>query len=657
MGFKLRLFLFVALIAVPAGILTVLSLRAALDDRRSVLANLRTRVPALQSAFQDRLRSILERVRQPPAVGSPTYGGSIPEVEFIFDLDEGGHFASPQVLRPRLLERDPAFAAALRLGEELELGLDDLPKAAEAYGKALEVAANDAESVEALNALARCSHAAGDSALTESLHGQLQQFAHALDPDGAHPLTHSYVRRVRRWLPAARLDHTFLDSAAWERGVGTIREWTAAVLDGRIPLHPGTRLAVNAMRDAMRSRWKHDVVELEADLDRIEWRADFVAAYDRLLETSVVQPHVTYLSGLGGGGRSWFAALQPATGTGTVGCTIDLNTLAESILNTPGGSQVRAAGFDIALFDADYTADFERRYTDAVRVVAPVSPTIYRLNVGLYSRDEPFVLEHFRNRNALIIAGIAFLAGSIGLGAYVLARETAREAQMSNLQSEFVANVSHELRTPLTAIRMYAETLLLDRFRSDGQRREYLETVMRESLRLSRMVANILEFSRMESGRKTYDFEDADLAAIVAAALGELEAVFKERDFQLVVDIAPDLPRVHVDPEAIQTAVANVLSNAVKYSLDCREVGVHVRASQTGVILEVVDRGVGIPEGESKSVFQKYKRASNASAAATGTGLGLALVAGILEAHGGSVEALPRAGGGSVLRMRLPING
>lgn len=345
------------------------------------------------------------------------------------------------------------------------------------------------------------------------------------------------------------------------------------------------------MGQALRSRWKHDVGEL--------------AAYDRLLQTAVVRPSVTYLSGLGDGTRWWLATLQPAGDGSTIGCLIDLDVLAKSILDTPEGSQVRAAGFATTLFDAEFTSEFERRYADAVRVVVPVISTTYRLNLGVYSRDEPFVFEHFRNRSALIIAGIVFLAGAIGLGAYVLVRETAREVQMGNLQSEFVSNVSHELRTPLTSIRMYAETLLLNRFRSDEQRREYLQTVMRESQRLSRMVGNILDFSRMESGRKAYDFEDTDLPSIVHAALEEFEPVFKERGFHLCVDAGSKLPLVSIDPEAIQTVVANLLRNAVKHSLERKEVGVILEASQGRVILEVTDRGVGIPEGEAKRVLQK----------------------------------------------------
>ena len=420
MGFKLRLSLFLGLIAVPAGILTFLSLRAVLDEQRSALADLRLRIPAVQSALQDRLQSILEQAPRVVAAGDPAASGDIPEIEFVFTLDERGQFANPRVLQPRLPERSAAFEVALGRGEQREFRVRDVPGAVVAYGEALERATTNAETVEALNALARCSNVLGDSANVLALHRRLQQYAHTLDPDGAHPLTHSYLRRALRWLPARNREAAFPDSAAWERGISIVQEWASAVLTGRIPLHPGTRLAVRELRFTLRHySWKRAADELQADLDRIERRADFVAAYDGLLETAVLRPSVTYLSGLREGGRSWFAALQPAGDGGTIGSLIDLDVLAESVLDTPGGMQIRAAGFDIVFFDADFTSEFERRYVDAVRVVSPVSSAIYRLNVGLYSRDQPFVFEHYRNRNALIIAGIAFLAGAIGLGAYV----------------------------------------------------------------------------------------------------------------------------------------------------------------------------------------------------------------------------------------------
>jgi signal transduction histidine kinase len=144
------------------------------------------------------------------------------------------------------------------------------------------------------------------------------------------------------------------------------------------------------------------------------------------------------------------------------------------------------------------------------------------------------------------------------------------------------------------------------------------------------MVVNILDFSRMESGRKTWDFADTDVAGIVRSALEEFEPMLVEQGFDVDVAI-PDGPLiVRADPEALETAVAN--------------------------LLDVADRGVGIPAGESSLIFEKYQRASNAAATATGTGPVLALVAGIAQSHSGTVQVLPREGGGSLFRFTLPTH-
>ena len=643
-GFRLRFALFLGLIVGPAGVLTFLSLRAALDEQGSVLADLRLRVPGLTTAFHERLGSILERL--PVDGGEAVEAADMPEVELLFDLDDRGEFVRPAVLRARLVERHGPFAERLRRGETHELGAGDLPLAATAYRDALEHADTPGERAEALNALGRVYLAAGDLDGAEDTHRQLQSHAATLDADGAHPLTLSSLRRSR---------HLAEDSDSAGPAVVLIESWSGAVLTGDIPLHPGVRLAADELRRLLKSgRWQPGRPDLLVDLDRIDLQAGFVAAYDRLLETAVVRPEATYLCGLGQAGRTYFAVMRPDT-AGARGALVDLEALTEVLLDTPNGEMLRADGFDIALFDADDTAEFERRYDADMRLVAPISPAIYRLNVGIFSRDEPFVFEHHRNRGALLVGGIAFLAGAIGLGVWVLMRETAREVETARLRSEFVANVSHELRTPLTSIRMYAETLLLGRLRTEEQRHEYLQTVMRESQRLSRMVGNILTFSRLESGRKTFDFAATDVGEVVRATLEEFEPVLTEGGFAVEIDIAADLPQVDADAEALETSVANLVSNAVKYSPGERQVRVRVSRANDQVVIEVADRGVGIPAGEARSVFGKYRRASNASDIATGTGLGLALVEGIARAHRGSVVALPRDGGGTVIRLTLPV--
>ncbi|MBT6150146.1 MAG: HAMP domain-containing histidine kinase, partial [Gemmatimonadetes bacterium] len=346
---------------------------------------------------------------------------------------------------------------------------------------------------------------------------------------------------------------------------------------------------------------------------------------------------------------------RPTQSGGAVGARIDLQALVESILASDAGQSLREAGFEVALFHVQDTHEFEGRYGEAVRLVAAASDTIYRLNLGIYSRDQPFVFEHYRNRSALLVGGIAFLAAAIGLGLWVLLRETTREVETARMRAEFVANVSHELRTPLTSIRMYAETLLFDRVSSEVQRQDYLRTMMRESQRLSRMVGNILDFSRMESGRKSLEFDEVDVGQVVEDTVEEFEPLFDEQGFEVGVDIHPGLPAIPADPEALASAVANLLSNAVKYSTDDRRIQLNVYQQEQFVCVDVADHGIGVPEAERRAVFEKYRRASNAGRSATGTGLGLALVAGIAQSHGGSVDVHPRKEGGSVFRLRLPL--
>ena len=136
-----------------------------------------------------------------------------------------------------------------------------------------------------------------------------------------------------------------------------ITEWVSGVLAGDIPLHPGTALAVREFRAAvLHNRWNRDVTLLQTDLDRIERRADFIVAYDRLLEIAILRPEGTYLSALGAGRQSWFAVLQPQSEGITRGVVLNLAGLSEATLSTPVGVQLRAAGFGLALFDADFTA-------------------------------------------------------------------------------------------------------------------------------------------------------------------------------------------------------------------------------------------------------------------------------------------------------------
>jgi signal transduction histidine kinase len=218
-----------------------------------------------------------------------------------------------------------------------------------------------------------------------------------------------------------------------------------------------------------------------------------------------------------------------------------------------------------------------------------------------------------------------------------------------------VASVSHELKTPLTAIRMFAETLAMGRSRDECTRSEYLETIVNESERLARLVDNVLDFSKIEQGKKIYRLRPAHLEDIAGSAVRAMQFPLAQQGFRLHFS-AEDLPEIQADADAIQQAILNLLTNAMKYSGDSREIDLRLYARNGDAVIEVVDRGLGLVPEEQKHIFEKFYRApSQESQLIAGTGLGLTLVAHIAKAHHGRVEVESAPGTGSRFYIMIPI--
>jgi signal transduction histidine kinase len=219
-----------------------------------------------------------------------------------------------------------------------------------------------------------------------------------------------------------------------------------------------------------------------------------------------------------------------------------------------------------------------------------------------------------------------------------------------------VANVSHELKTPLALIRLFAETLELGRAPSEDKKRQYYRVIDKESQRLTQLINNILDFSRIEAGRREYRFVPTDLGLVVRDVVESYRFPIEQHGFTLDVSIPEDLPEVEVDPAAVSQALINLVQNAMKYSADEKRVGLALRRDGDRVLVSVKDRGIGIPRGEQKKIFEKFYRVENSLVHATkGSGLGLALVQHIMEAHKGSVELVSAPGEGSTFTLIFPL--
>ena len=241
------------------------------------------------------------------------------------------------------------------------------------------------------------------------------------------------------------------------------------------------------------------------------------------------------------------------------------------------------------------------------------------------------------------------------LGGYLLWRDMRREAHIAELRTHFVSSVSHELKTPLTSIRMFAELLQM-RESNDSQQTHFLNTIVSESERLTRLLNNVLDFSRIERGQKTYRLEPAPLADVVEAAVRTIQYPLTQQGFALDLDVREGIPPVDVDRDALQQAILNLLTNAMKYSGENREIMLRLRTENGVAVIQVSDRGIGIAEKEQSRIFEKFYRVPiPENREISGTGLGLSLVAHIVEAHGGTVDVQSMPGQGSTFSIRIPL--
>jgi signal transduction histidine kinase len=242
-------------------------------------------------------------------------------------------------------------------------------------------------------------------------------------------------------------------------------------------------------------------------------------------------------------------------------------------------------------------------------------------------------------------------------GIWLTYRNVSREMNLARLKSDFVANVSHELRTPLALIRLYAETLELGRLTAKEKYQEYFRIIREESERLTALINNILDFSRIEAGRKEYEFKETNLADLVRSTLDSYRFQIEQNGFAFEENISSDIPPVIVDREAIARSLLNLVNNALKYSNDQKYIGVSLYRANSRVNLEVRDHGIGIAANEQEKIFEKFYRCGDPLVHnIKGSGLGLSLVRHIARAHGGEVlvESTPEKG--SKFTIALPLD-
>lgn len=309
---------------------------------------------------------------------------------------------------------------------------------------------------------------------------------------------------------------------------------------------------------------------------------------------------------------------------------------------TSRGPSLFAAFLSVATFDflfvpPSFTLDVEdARYAVTFAVMLIVGLTVSTLTVRLRRRAEE--AQEREQRTAAL---------------HEMTQQARVVAETERTRNAFLSAVSHDLRTPLASIAGSAGALLEPGLSlGEEGRRELLLTIRDESARMERMVRDLLGLTRLEAGGVEPRREWFPVDELVASALGRVEPLLGERPIRL--ELAPDLPLVPVDGTLFEGLLVNLLENAARHTPPGTPIEIRAVVVDGTLVLEVADRGPGLPPGEERRIFERFRRSN---AAGGGFGLGLTVCEAIARVHGGTIEAASREGGGAVFRVRLPLVG
>ncbi len=365
----------------------------------------------------------------------------------------------------------------------------------------------------------------------------------------------------------------------------------------------------------------------------------------------------------------------------TVGCVIEEEHFRKRIIGLLPVvySSVRILtildehGLSLITPQEEISRDWQRPF-----IAREISELLPRWEVAAYLTD-PDIISSQANFIANIMWLLIFiLIVSISGGGAIVLKVLHSEITLARQKTGFVTNVSHEFKTPLTSIRMFAE-MLKERPRIDEKKRgKYLDIMISESERLTHLINNVLDFSRMDQGKKQYSMKKVDIVRFAENLMKNQKIRLKHNGFDVRFTVLPhdaesdiaasrlkssgsiyiyegNMP-VYMDEEAVGQAILNLISNAEKYSDKFKKIDIEVSRRGDFIFIDIEDRGIGISAQQAKKIFREFYRVDDElTSKVRGTGLGLTITRRIIQDHGGDVHYFPREGGGSTFRIKLPI--
>ena len=624
---RLALF-FLAAVLLPAGFLVFLTLRILVQEQELLEKRTADERSRLASDVRRELLSRVERLRL-TADSSAGREEPLPKEVALHAFVVSGQLVLPwESSSGRTASVNRSFDAAIAAGEQLEFIGAEPVAAADVYRRAATLARSPAQRAAAELLVARALTKSHDTRAATTRYRGLLGSSPAMVDDQGVPFAFYAMRALRR-ARSLGPDDAAVGLAAIEATLSRASSAPAAIYMARDELANMTaqggpsrdRLDAATALTARRISDAGQALELQRTLG-----ASTLASRDASLE--VWAP-------FGPAGNLWLvhvASVEPRTVTAV---------RADAVVASLAAQRVGSVSASVVVSTARDGVSLAPEFPGLTLVVAP------HVAAALANAGGP--------TRAFYLAALALVVSVAFFGGLLFWRDVRREVRVAELRSQFVSSVSHELKTPLTAIRMFAETLLLGRSRPGG-RHEYLETIVNESERLTRLLDNVLDFSKIEQGSKTYRLEPQSLPDVVSVAVKAMQYPAAQQGFELRVVIDEDIPPVNADADGILQAVLNLLGNAMKYSGDSRVIELRVGRSGSAAVLSVTDFGIGIPIAEQSRIFEKFYRVrDDVTRRVPGTGLGLALVDHVARAHGGQVTVVSAPGRGSTFAMILPL--
>ena len=339
------------------------------------------------------------------------------------------------------------------------------------------------------------------------------------------------------------------------------------------------------------------------------------------------------------------------------GIVLDPKEFVYRILS-PKIQEVAQQEFVISVFNPAENFQFNSSKDFKIREVQQSKPLWifpnYKIGISLVGQTIEDLVQQRAITNILLIS---LLTVVLILGVSIVYRNIKKEVEIAQIKSDFVSNVSHELRTPLSLISMFSETLEMDRVKTEEKKKEYYTIISQEANRLGKIVNSILNFSKMEAGKRQYNFVDSYLNDVAENVYRSYKFHLEHLGFAFNLVKDETIPIIKIDEEAVSEAIVNLVDNAVKYSDSIKEIIIRTGIEKNNAFIEVGDKGIGIPEKDQQKIYDKFFRVSSGNVHnVKGSGLGLSIVKHIMDAHKGKIELFSEVNKGSRFRLVFPLN-